>query len=153
MLTIRIKLIAGRIAFWLGWPLWLLLLRGSERTRVLILADDRVLLVRGTLSAGEWGLPGGGIHPGEAVVMGACREVYEEIGIVLLPETVRELGVESARNSGIPYRAHYYTATLEDCRAAMLGFEIAEARWIPLAEVATVRHDAAVGRALELLSA
>jgi len=153
MIVLRAKLIVGRIAFWLGWPLWFLILRGSERSRVLLVAHDRVLLTRGTLSAGKWSLPGGGIHNGEQAALGACREIYEELGIVLSADQLRDLAIESTYNSGIAYRAHFLTANLADCLQPVLNLEVAEARWVPIAEVRNLRHDDASSRALELLAA
>ena len=153
MILLRTKLILGRIAFWLGWPLWFLILRGSERTRVLLVANNRVLLTRGTLSAGEWSLPGGGLHQSEQVELGACREIYEELGIVLSADQLRDVAVEPARNSGIAYKAHFLVAELADCIQPILGLEVAEARWVPIAEVQNLRHDNATIRALELLAA
>lgn len=153
MIVLRVKLIVGRMAFWLAWPLWLLILRGSERTRVLLVAKGQVLLTRGTLSAGDWSLPGGGVHRGEDVAIGACREIYEELGFVLSADQVKELAVEPARNSGITYKAHFLVIQLEDCITPMPGIEVAEARWVPVVAVQNLRHDVAVTRALELLAA
>jgi len=67
MILLRAKLIIGRIAFWASWPALYFILHGTERTRIALIADQRVLLTRGTLSAGKWSLPGGGIHRGENV--------------------------------------------------------------------------------------
>lgn len=152
MIVLRTKLILGRIIFWLGWPLWLVILRGSERSRVALIAEDCVLLTRGTLSAGKWSLPGGGIHVGEDVAIGACRELYEELAIVLTADKVQELAIEETSNSGIRYRAHYLKARLEEQIQPLLGLEVAEARWVPLQEVTHLPHDAATSRALELLA-
>lgn len=152
MIVLYAKLILGRVAFWLGWPLWWLILRGSERSRVLLVANDRVLLTRGTLSAGEWSLPGGGIHRGENVAIGASREIYEELGIVLTADQLRALAVEPARNSGIAYNAHFLVARLDEYVKPMPSLEVAEARWVPTADVQKLRHDDATIRALELLA-
>src|SRR4051812_17481145 len=73
----------GTIAFWLSWPALWIYLRGSQRTRVLIVCDEEILLVRGWLSTGQWSLPGGGLHKNEDPVAGAQREVAEEVGISL----------------------------------------------------------------------
>lgn len=153
MIVLHTKIIIGRIAFWLGWPLWFLVLRGSERSRVLLIANDRILLTRGTLSGGKWSLPGGGIHHGENATLGACREIYEELGIVLSADQLRELASEPTRNSGIAYQAHILIADLDDCVQPMLSLEVAEARWVPLTEVRNMHHDDVTIRALELLAA
>ena len=150
MILLRAKLIIGRIAFWASWPALYFILHGTERTRIALIADQRVLLTRGTLSAGKWSLPGGGIHRGENVAIGACREIYEELGIVVSADKLHDIAVESTHNSGIAYQAHFLVAKLDDCVQPILGLEVAEARWIPIAEVRNLRHDEATSRALEL---
>ncbi len=48
-----------------------------------VTSDRGVLLTQfnaQTRSAGEWGLPGGGLEPGEGPVEGVLREVWEETG-------------------------------------------------------------------------
>jgi 8-oxo-dGTP pyrophosphatase MutT (NUDIX family) len=58
--------------------------------RVLLLADDAVLLVRGfdpgRPDAGSWWqTPGGGIEEGESLELAAVRETLEETGLTLAP--------------------------------------------------------------------
>lgn len=148
-----LKLIGGRVAFWLGWPLWWLIMHGSERTRVLLVADGYVLLTRGTLSAGEWSLPGGGLRRGEPAATGACREVYEELGIAVSAKQVHELVVEPTHNSGIAYTARYMVAELSMREVPLPRLEVAESRWVATDEVREMRVDAATLRALELWAA
>lgn len=68
----------------------------SERFRAhvgahLILIDrehDRVLLgqrVNTGFADGDWSLPGGSLDEGEPLTVGAAREAYEELGIVVDP--------------------------------------------------------------------
>ncbi len=58
------------------------LLRGMTLgSRVAVLGDDQVLLVRHTYSAG-WILPGGGVERGETLKQAALREIREEGGIL-----------------------------------------------------------------------
>ncbi len=149
----HLKLVGGRVAFWLGWPLWWLLMHHSERSRVLLVADNHVLLTRGTLSAGEWSLPGGGLHHGEAAKIGACREIDEELGISITADQVRELGVEPTRNSGIAYTAYYMVTELETRQTPAARLEVADARWVSAKEIPTLVVDAATLRALELWAA
>lgn len=147
-----LKTFVGRAIFWAGWPLWWMILRNTRRSRVLLIANDCVLLTKGTLSAGEWSLPGGGIHTKEDFRTGACRELYEELSIVIPADQLQELAVETMRNSGIDYHAHFFVAELKDRTEPKLSLEIAEARWVPLAEIQNLRRDAVVDRALELLA-
>jgi ADP-ribose pyrophosphatase YjhB (NUDIX family) len=57
-----------------------------------IFEDGRVLLQRRD-DTGRWGLPGGGVEPGESVRQAVIREVREETG--LLVEPIRLIGVYS----------------------------------------------------------
>ncbi len=50
------------------------------------------LLAMQESSAGEYKIPGGGVEPGESRMTALAREVREETGLVIRPETVRELG-------------------------------------------------------------
>lgn len=146
----HLKLVGGRVAFWLGWPLWWLLMHHSERSRVLLVADNHVLLTRGTLSAGEWSLPGGGLHSGERAAIGASREIFEELAIVIAADQLHELAVEQTHNSGIAYTAHFMAAELATRQLPTPQIEVAEARWVCIDDVHTVHVDAATLRALEL---
>lgn len=47
--------------------------------------NKKLLLVNNWLGSGEWSFPGGGVHKDEDSKTGACREVFEEIGLKLLP--------------------------------------------------------------------
>lgn len=53
--------------------------------------EDKILLVRNCLGSGKWSLPGGGVHLHEASKAGACREVFEEIGLALNPVDLSHL--------------------------------------------------------------
>jgi len=57
-----------------------------------ILTADGVLLQRRD-DNGKWGLPGGGVEPGESVTVAIVREVREETGLEIRP--VRLIGVYS----------------------------------------------------------
>ena len=53
---------------------------GNKAAGVVFIADgDKVLLVK-RADSGEWGLPGGGVEPGETPEQAAMRECLEELG-------------------------------------------------------------------------
>jgi len=110
-----------------------------------VLDGDRVLLVRrgGQPSQGRWSIPGGLVHLGERLEEAVTREVEEECGL-----RIRLLGlcgvidrvVPGESSDPAPVRYHYiiidYVAepiggTLQ------AGSDAAEARWVPVAEVAS----------------
>lgn len=64
------------------------ILRGAVRG--IILLDGKLLMIED--SFGEVKLPGGGIEPGEDEMAALQREVREETGYEVLPETIRPFG-------------------------------------------------------------
>jgi 8-oxo-dGTP pyrophosphatase MutT (NUDIX family) len=46
--------------------------------------------------------PGGGIEPGETDIQGLAREVKEELGVNIIPESVRLYGIFTAQAHGRP---------------------------------------------------
>jgi ADP-ribose pyrophosphatase YjhB (NUDIX family) len=81
-----------------------------------IFDGDRVLLQRRD-DNGKWGLPGGGVEPGESVRAAVVREVREETGLDVEP--LRLVGVYSdpANHQIITYPdgnvIHYVSAVFE----------------------------------------
>jgi 8-oxo-dGTP pyrophosphatase MutT (NUDIX family) len=132
----------GRISFWCSWPFWLIYLMIGRRTRVIVASGDEVLLVRGWLGDGKWGLPGGGIHKGEDSLTGALRELHEETGIRLRPEQMKFLGSSVARTSGLRFRYDQYAAVLSGRPAIKpQRLEIISAEWIPVSEISARTAD------------
>lgn len=126
----------GRLAFWLSWPLLYFYLRGSERTRLLLIAEGKVLVMRGWLSSGQWALPGGGLHRRESPLAGVLRELYEETGIRLKPQLVKETGAGVAAENGLSFRYRQFFARLpEAVPVRRQPFEVVDVAWIPLSEV------------------
>lgn len=102
----------GRVAFWLGWPALWLQLRGSQRTRVVITADKQVVLVKGWLGTGQWSLPGGGVHKGEAPLTGAIREVQEETGLQIEARQTKLISSGVSHRRGLRFGYKAYRSTL-----------------------------------------
>ena len=105
-----------------------------------VLRDDSgALLLQRRSDNGLWCLPGGALEPGEAPVQGLLREVYEETGLLVVPE--RLLGVFAGAED---FRSRYpngdeveFMVMLFACRyqagqqGAMDG-EALELRYFPL---------------------
>lgn len=82
----------GHIIYILTKPLqWTMLHRWPPRAYVQIEYKNNILLVRNWLGSGKWSYPGGGVHRHENSKDGACREVLEEIGLVLNPKDIQLL--------------------------------------------------------------
>lgn len=113
MLVIKNRII-GTIVFWLSWPgLWLYL-RGTTRSRVLIICDQRFLVVKSWLGTGQWDLPGGGLHKSEIAVDGAIREVYEETSLKLNSHQFRQILKDRISKFGLSYKIIGFVVILEN---------------------------------------
>jgi ADP-ribose pyrophosphatase YjhB (NUDIX family) len=121
----------GQIAYWCAWPGLFLVLNNSERTRAIVACGDEILVVRGWLSDGKWGLPGGGLHRGEAIRRGCLRELREEADMTLRHEQLMFVGKTSSTVHGIKSLMHVYAAELKKKPpVSRQRFEIAELAWV-----------------------
>lgn len=128
---------SGTMAFWLSYPALLLYLRFGWRTRIVVMVDDEVLLVKGWLGSGQWQLPGGGVHSRELPAVAACRELKEEVGVTVTPDTLKLLYQDEVRQTGLRYKYYCYALKLKHKPAVRRrGFEITNIAWLPLTSVA-----------------
>lgn len=89
-------------------------------TRAIITRDGRIAAQRG--AAGDYKLLGGGVDEGETVREALCREVQEESGLVVIPESICEIGevLERRRDlfeQGEVYECHslVFSCEVQDC--------------------------------------
>lgn len=103
----------------------------------IVISDGALLMVRRGRDPGRglWTVPGGRVEPGETLEAAVRREVAEETAV----------DVEVGPLAGVlevPGDPHYvvldYVATVAGGREPTAGHDAAEARWIPLAEVASL---------------
>jgi 8-oxo-dGTP pyrophosphatase MutT (NUDIX family) len=140
----------GILLFWVLWPFWFVHFKSvPRRTRVLVLHNDEVLLVKGWLSArGGWSLPGGGIHKGESNRAGAVRELKEETGLTFVESDLQELGEHRHTRFGLHYTAIYFAVFVHEKGATKIRWpEVLELSWqhIEDARSNTIDEDAALG--------
>lgn len=64
--------------------------REKYSTRAVIVREGRIATQRGL--AGDYKLLGGGVEPGEDYGESLCREVQEESGLIVMPDSIREIG-------------------------------------------------------------
>jgi 8-oxo-dGTP pyrophosphatase MutT (NUDIX family) len=68
-------------------PLWLATAAG-----IVLDGDGRLLLGR-RADTGRWAIPGGIVDPGEEPADCAVREIFEETGVIAIPERLVETGI------------------------------------------------------------
>jgi 8-oxo-dGTP diphosphatase len=106
----------------------------------IVFRQGRILLVKrgAEPNAGRWSLPGGVVEVGETVESAVVRETMEETQVQVRPQGVFEVG-DFIRADGGRVRWHYVLIDLF-CDYVdgepVPGTDAANARWIPLAEVA-----------------
>lgn len=92
----------------------LLLLPGAA---AVIVNDASEVLLQRRGDNGMWGLPGGGIEPGEEPAEAVVREVYEETGLHVVPVSI--VGIYGGQSNMSEYpngdRAAYISITFK-CR-------------------------------------
>ncbi len=99
-------------------------------------SDDRLLLIRRGHgpAAGEWSVPGGRVEGGETLAEAVVRELAEETGL----EAVCDDLVGWVERIGDDH--HFvildFVVTVLAADEPKAGVDAAEARWVPLAEVA-----------------
>jgi 8-oxo-dGTP diphosphatase len=104
-----------------------------------VVSYGRLLLIRRGRgpAAGEWSVPGGRVEGGELVAEAVVREVFEETGITVLCGAF--LGwVERAEDDHHVVIMDFEAVALDDTDPRA-GDDAAEARWVPLDEVADLR--------------
>jgi 8-oxo-dGTP pyrophosphatase MutT (NUDIX family) len=79
-------------------------------------SDGRVLLGRRS-DTGNWALPGGIIDPGEEPADAAVREIFEETGVIAVPESLVSVSVSPPTTYRNGDRVQYLDHTFR-CRAA-----------------------------------
>jgi 8-oxo-dGTP pyrophosphatase MutT (NUDIX family) len=119
------------LLFWASWPAFYIYFKNSKRTRIILVKDGKVLVIQNWLSDYRWSLPGGGLHKGEDVIIGALRELLEETGIELKPGELHDLGSDNSLSHGLGYEFYCFSANLDhDVSVRKQIIEVAEVDWI-----------------------
>ena len=113
--------------------------------RGIICKDGKYAMQRGR--SGKYKIPGGGVEKGETFLETLVREVKEEVGLVVIESSVKEIGEilelrEDLKKPGQKYVCHsyYYFCEVENegCETAMTESEIREGyqlAWATLDEI------------------
>jgi len=132
----RLWVVLGRAAYVVVRPLMYLYLKDSQRTRIIVRTDDKILLLKDWLGDGSWKFPGGGVHKNEEVVHAACRELHEETGINLAAQQLKEAGNLQLSSQAINIQLHIFIAKLDNpWPVKKQPFEIVEIEWDNIADI------------------
>lgn len=95
-------------------------------------AKGRVLLIRRSKppAAGVWHPPGGRLEPGESLADTCRREVYEETGLMVVPQAI--IAVVERRMEGFHYLIVDFIADCTDDHPSLAkaGDDAAELAWV-----------------------
>ena len=98
-------------------------------------ADQLLLIRRGHQPAvGEWSVPGGRLEPGEQLHDAVVRELFEETGLESSCGAL--VGYSERIADGYNYVILDFEALVIGDSEPIAGSDAADARWVPLAEVA-----------------
>jgi len=128
----------GRIAYIICWPLLWFYLHGSRRTRVIVVYEGKILLVKQWLGDGRWCLPGGGRHRRETAMAGAVRELREETGIEIDETQLVSLGDNLYSSQGLSFMFDLFMVQLTTPPQVLKRpLELVDVRWFAAEELLT----------------
>ncbi len=153
-----LRRLRNRVKFYVLWPGLFVYFWHSHRTRVIVRCRGELLLIRDSTryiyDDSSWTLPGGGVKRGEEEAVAAARELHEELGIVVEPDSLVELGQREISSLGLRYYANYYL--MDIIRKPQLiidSREVSGADWYALDTLDSLSQKPELVAGLELLSA
>lgn len=114
-------------------------INNTHRTRVIIICEDKVLLVKDWLGDGLWDFPGGGLKGNETLDEAAVREVREEVGIILSPKELVNLGTFEVKKDQVLFKIDLFAEAVSSMHIKKRLIEISEAEWFPLSKLPSDR--------------
>jgi len=99
-------------------------------------SEGNVLLLKQTYGDKRWGLPGGGVEPGETIHEAIKRECYEEIGLDILVSAFTGLYYHKSFNSQVGI----FKCELPEGIQIRLSSEHSEYKWVNTSELGEVQR-------------
>ncbi|MBK0064927.1 MULTISPECIES: NUDIX hydrolase [unclassified Acinetobacter] len=97
--------------------------------------DGKVLLLKANYGNFAWGLPGGGIDPGETILQGLQRECEEELGLIVRVDYLSGLYLHTDINAHVSiFRCH-----LPDQAQIQLSHEHSEYAFFTIEELSLLQ--------------
>jgi 8-oxo-dGTP diphosphatase len=102
----------------------------------IVVDDERLLLIRRGHgpAAGSWSIPGGRVETGETLAEAVVRELAEETGLEGICGPF--VGWTEIIDDDHHFVILDFAVTVLEAREPMAGDDAAEARWVPLRDVA-----------------
>jgi 8-oxo-dGTP pyrophosphatase MutT (NUDIX family) len=121
----------GITLFWIAWPISWMNLRGSMRTRLLIVNGNYLIVTKRWIGEGKWSLPGGGLHKEEESLSGAIRELHEETKLQLTGDKLTRDSDRIYQYHGFRFNYVLFTGSVKQkLHLQHQLFELTDARWI-----------------------
>ena len=100
--------------------------------------NDKILLLKRNPTrpqGGKWGVPGGKLEKGEDPRSAVIREIYEEVGLDIDDDELKEIGKLYVRLPNLDYVFHMFYKSFQSHPQIKLGLEEhEEAVWVNLDE-------------------
>lgn len=103
---------------------------------VIVNDEGKVLLLKWTYGDKGWGLPGGGVDPGETIHEAVRRECLEEIGIEIQDPVLT--GFYYHRNVNV--QAGIFKCSIPKDAEIKLSEEHSEYKWVPIEQLSEVQR-------------
>lgn len=114
------------------WLYWRVMKPKTTRVRAVVISHGNILLVR-HIGKKVWSFPSGMVEKSETLFSALKRELFEELGIRIVPEHVsRKLGTYRQKTKTRDDTVHVFVVELPHMHLPHLQWELEEARWFSL---------------------
>jgi 8-oxo-dGTP pyrophosphatase MutT (NUDIX family) len=142
----------GTLIYHCAWPVFFVYYKiGHGRTRIVLVHDDKILVMKQWISSGKWHLPGGGLHKGESIAGGAVRELFEETHLRLDPRQLQHVGRSIYRQHGLLYEYHVFVTRVGSDFVRAQRIEVSELKWLRPGELRASNAQADTLQALQMV--